>query len=162
MHSVSNEIISLVQTCTTGGYWCPLLWGWTHIPALWRGQPCRTALFRRMLRAALTTACCPWLGCFLAVVCPRPGCLFTEALDNIASWTLGAMTVFHSWDIHLAREEQIHIWSQVFIKLDTKPDRQMWRYWIKTKNVSKAVPCLWSFGRKKGSFLIKKKKSSLV
>lgn len=71
------------------------------LPGLGRGQPCKTALFSKILRAALTTACCPWLGFFLAVACPGTDGLFTEALESMASCTLGAITAFHSLDIHL-------------------------------------------------------------
>lgn len=73
----------------------------SHLPVLGRGQPCKTALFSKILRAALTTACWPWLGFFLAIVCPGTDGLFTEALESIASWTLGAITTFHNLDIHL-------------------------------------------------------------
>lgn len=91
-----KQLKAPVQQCTTT--W---LSDSSLLPGLGRGQPCKTALFSKILRAALTTACCPWLGVFLAIACPGPNGLFTEALESMASCTLGAITAFHSLDIHL-------------------------------------------------------------
>lgn len=55
------------------------------LPDLGRGHPCRTALFNKMLSAAFTTACCPWLGHFLTAICPDVGGLLREVLERIAS-----------------------------------------------------------------------------
>lgn len=78
-----------------------------HAPCRRRGQPRRTALLTRMLRAAFTTACCPALSPQLLRDgrCDREAgvlavhLIVTRAM--MASSTRGATTAFQSWANHL-------------------------------------------------------------
>lgn len=76
-----------------------------HLPFFGRWQPWSIALLSNILRAALTTACCPWLGVLIGATWPRMEDLLTVARKRIASSTFGTITAFHNFDIHLKKKK---------------------------------------------------------
>lgn len=71
------------------------------VPCLDRGQPCSTALFRRIFRAALTTALWPGLRPLLLGDRRCEAERLAVTLDITASSTRGTMTAFQSLANHL-------------------------------------------------------------
>lgn len=96
-----------------------------HTPCRGRGQPWRTALLTRMLRAAFTTACCPALSPQLLgdsrcddgdeeeeVVMER----LAVTREMMASSTRGTTTAFQSRASHLKNKKQKHSQTEWVIK----------------------------------------------